>query len=221
MSKIKFHPSEELLVRYVSGSLNPGLTLAVSTHIDMCPRCRAVTEDIQTQMATRELHQSASYSEQAFASMLDEIFASDAPVIKAAKSYQPISFEGKVFNIPRSLGLHAERIGPWSQMQGGLWRAPLEVDDEAQMNLIYMQKNASLPEHTHRGNEATLVLNGVFNDEHDEYRSGDFIFLDQHHQHSPQTSNEGCLTLAYLDAPLQFTSGLARLLNPFSHLFFR
>ncbi|MEC7469201.1 MAG: anti-sigma factor, partial [Pseudomonadota bacterium] len=32
---------------------------------------------------------------------------------------------------------------------------------------------------------------------------------------------EGCLVFSVVDQPLHFTSGLARLLNPFSHLFFR
>ncbi|WP_241971692.1 ChrR family anti-sigma-E factor [Aliidiomarina sanyensis] len=221
MNKIKFHPSEELLVGYASGDLNPALTVVVGTHIDMCPRCRSVAEDIQNHMATRELHQSAPLAEPDLNSMLEHIMASESPIVRSAKVHEQVSLEGKVFKVPRSLGRHVDRLGPWSHMPGGLWRAPLELDADSRMNLIYMQENASLPEHTHRGSEATLVLNGVFNDEHDEYRDGDFIFLDEHKHHSPQTTDEDCLTLAYLDAPLQFTSGLARLLNPFSSLFFR
>ncbi|WP_331458462.1 ChrR family anti-sigma-E factor [Aliidiomarina indica] len=222
MSKIKFHPSEELLVNYVSGQLNAALAVVVGTHLDMCPRCRSVVHDIEVHLATRELHQTSPMAEPELAAMLESILASEAPMV-APKSApeENIILESKSFKVPPSLGRHASRMGPWSKMPGGLWRAPLELNADERMHLIYMQENASVPEHTHRGSEATLVLDGVFSDEHDEYRDGDFIFLDATQQHTPHTTDESCLTLAFLDAPLHFTSGVARLLNPFSSLFFR
>jgi putative transcriptional regulator len=84
-----------------------------------------------------------------------------------------------------------------------------------------MAPGAKVPEHTHKGKEATLVLDGVFNDEKDEYKDGDFVLLDPSKTHTPETQEQDCLTLATLDAPLHFTSGISRLLNPFSSLFFR
>ncbi|TRW50530.1 transcriptional regulator [Aliidiomarina halalkaliphila] len=219
---MKFHPSEELLVNYVSGQLNAALAVVVGTHIDMCPRCRAVVHDIEVHLATRELHQTSPVAEPQLTAMLESILSSEAPAMPERPALQEhVVLESKSFKVPPSLGRHAARMGPWSKMPGGLWRSPLELSAEERMYLIYMQENAKLPEHTHRGNEATLVIDGVFHDEHDEYRDGDFIFLDSDQHHTPHTADESCLTLAFLDAPLHFTSGVARLLNPFSSLFFR
>ncbi|MFI3245974.1 MAG: cupin domain-containing protein, partial [Ferrimonas sp.] len=80
----------------------------------------------------------------------------------------------------------------------------------------------SVPAHTHKGRELTLVLHGGFADEQGHYLQGDFIERDQQHQHQPHTdANEDCLVISALDAPLHFTSGLARMLNPLSNLFFK
>ena len=64
-----------------------------------------------------------------------------------------------------------------------------------------MAPGAKVPEHTHKGQEATLVLDGVFNDEKDEYKDGDFVLLDPSKTHTPETQDQDCLTLATLDAP--------------------
>ena len=77
-------------------------------------------------------------------------------------------------------------------------------------------------EHTHRGTEYTLVIDGEFSDGLEKYDTGDFIYMDGDKTHSPKSdASEGCLVFSIVDQPLHFTSGFARLLNPFSHLFFR
>ena len=88
-------------------------------------------------------------------------------------------------------------------------------------NFIYMEKGGRVPEHTHKGSEITLVLDGEFTDGLSHYDTGDFIIMNDSHVHTPQSdADEGCLVFSIVDQPLHFTSGLARLLNPFSQLFF-
>ena len=132
-----------------------------------------------------------------------------------------IYLEGKRFELPRSLANQIHRIGPWYKMMGNMWRATIHLGTEAAANLIYMDRMATLPEHTHRGTEIQLVLSGSFSDEYGTYSDGDLLVLDQTHQHAPHTADEDCLILAVMEGPLQFTSGISRLLNPFSSLFFR
>jgi putative transcriptional regulator len=73
-----------------------------------------------------------------------------------------------------------------------------------------------LPEHTHRGNEFTLVMAGSFADNAGEYRQGDFILADTHTIHQPKASNDcDCICFAVMDAPLKMTGFFGRLLNPF------
>ena len=98
----------------------------------------------------------------------------------------------------------------------------MDIGGDTVANFIYMEKGGSVPEHTHRGSEMTLVINGEFSDGISEYDTGDFMVMNGEHKHSPSTqADEGCLVFSIVDKPLHFTSGWARLINPFSHLFFK
>ncbi|MDO6566151.1 ChrR family anti-sigma-E factor [Alteromonas sp. 1_MG-2023] len=133
-----------------------------------------------------------------------------------------IELDGKVFTLPRTLQRYIEKTGSWSSLVGKLWQAPVDLGSQGVANFIYMGKGGSVPEHTHRGTEYTLVLNGEFSDGLNSYDSGDFIFMDGQNTHTPRSDHsQGCLVFTIVDQPLHFTSGIARLLNPFSHLFFR
>lgn len=204
------------------------MLMMVGTHVDMCPQCQAQIHDIETHLAqklfgeTDVLRRPSAQPALDEDAMLQAIFnsqAADASTPIAAND--SLYLEGQRFALPPTLARNHQRIGDWSRLPGKLWRAPVRVGGEEMLNLIYMAENAHLPEHTHKGNEATLVVNGVFNDENSEYRDGDFVLLDGNHKHSPATQNEDCLTLAALEGPLHFTTGLSRLLNPFSSLFFK
>jgi len=222
---IKFHPSEQHLVLYAAGELSPAMLMMVGTHVDMCVKCQAHVQDIEQHMAAKLFGETETanivhgFDEQA---MLQTIFSSQLPAGSVAQAANDSLFlEGQRFALPPTLARNSHRIGEWSRLPGKLWRAPVRVGGEEMLNFIYMGEQASLPEHTHKGNEATLVVNGVFNDEHNEYRDGDFMLLDDHHKHSPATQDHDCLTIAALEGPLHFTTGLSRLLNPFSSLFFK
>ncbi|RUO79246.1 ChrR family anti-sigma-E factor [Pseudidiomarina taiwanensis] len=224
---IKSHPSEQLLVGYVAGELTPAMLMVVGTHVDMCPHCQQQVQDIEEQLAQKVMQNSSRVSSQLSIAeadaMLERIFNSQQGIQQpvAHEVNNLISLDGKRFTLPPTLARNSRHIGEWQHMVSHLWRAPVQVDEEQPLNLIYMSEGAQVPEHTHKGQEATVVINGVFHDEFDEYRDGDFILLDGHHKHTPATQAEDCLTLATLDAPMQFTSGISRLLNPFSSLFFR
>ena len=227
---IKSHPSEALLYQYAAGDLSSALSLVVATHIDMCPTCQQNVAELEDELCKHyfgsteaAVAQGARLSQLNTNQMLEAIFASASQeqVNNPLPIENMICLEGKRFNLPPALARNSDRIGPWSHMVGKLWRAPLNVGNDENINLIYMDQGAIVPEHTHKGVEATLVVNGTFNDEKDSYHDGDFILLDAEHKHTPQTHSEDCLTLACLDAPLHFTSGISRLLNPFSSLFFR
>ena len=133
-----------------------------------------------------------------------------------------IELDGRNFVLPRTLQRYKEKTGGWSSLVGKLWQAPVDLGSQGVANFIYMGKGGSVPEHTHRGTEYTLVINGEFSDGLNNYDSGDFIFMDGQNTHTPRSDNtQGCLVFTIVDQPLHFTSGIARLLNPFSHLFFR
>lgn len=241
---IKVHPTDAMLHAYVAGDLNSASGLVVLAHLDMCPHCQRMINEIENELSEDfELHSnSSSLNDVDMQLMLDAIFSSSAPVAansdsetavasharqRSRKAVEPntldnmIYLEGKRFQLPRSLANQKHRIGPWNKMMGNMWRASINLGTEEIANLIYMDRGASVPEHTHKGTELQLIISGSFNDEYGTYSDGDLIMLDHTHQHTPQTRDEDCLILAVMDAPLHFTSGISRLLNPFSSLFFR
>jgi putative transcriptional regulator len=223
---IKSHPTESQLHKFVTGDLSSALSLVVATHVDMCSHCRHMVSALEDEVSEELLAHQATLGNADCQLMLDSIFSSEAPVAGSELSASDssnglITLEGRRFKLPRSLACQQTRIGPWNKMIGKMWRASLNLGTEEVANLIYMAKDTGVPEHTHKGTEATLVIDGTFSDEFGTYNDGDFIMLDGSRQHSPRTMDEDCLILAVLDDPLHFTSGISRLLNPFSSLFFR
>ena len=133
-----------------------------------------------------------------------------------------IELDGRTFTLPRTLHRYIDKTGNWSSLVGKLWQAPVDLGNQGVANFIFMGSGGSVPEHTHRGTEYTLVIDGEFSDGLSRYDTGDFIFMDGEKTHTPKAEGkEGCLVFSIVAQPLHFTSGLARLLNPFSHLFFR
>jgi putative transcriptional regulator len=95
-----------------------------------------------------------------------------------------------------------------------LARTRIQLDEtEIHTNLLHIEPGGSVPEHTHKGFELTVLLEGSFHDDHDKYVKGDFIMLDSSHQHHP-VSPEGCLCYTVANDALHFTQGINKLLNP-------
>jgi putative transcriptional regulator len=231
---IKFHPSSQQIKEFVEGSLTPAVSLLVSAHCDMCKQCQLRIEDETENLAAdmvSEIGEGFDGTAQ-FGDMLSQItqapssLESDARSSKEASSFNEksvtIELDGRTFKLPRTLHRYIDKTGNWSSLVGKLWQAPVDLGNQGVANFIFMGSGGSVPEHTHRGTEYTLVIDGEFSDGLANYDTGDFIFMDGNKTHTPKSdTKEGCLVFSIVDQPLHFTSGLARLLNPFSHLFFR
>jgi putative transcriptional regulator len=222
---ISFHPKYIELQAFSAGNCQPALALMISAHIDMCPQCRNKCVDIQAELADNLLSHpilSEPLSNQ-YISMMSDITRlpavhTPAPIVESSS----IELDGRFFELPRTLKRHVRNTGNWSRLVGKLWQAPVDLGEIGKANFMYMEKGGRVPEHTHKGTEFTLVVNGQYGDGISEYESGDFTIMDSKHKHLPHSqSDEGCLVFTIVDQPLHFTAGIARLLNPFSHLFFK
>ncbi len=224
---IKFHPTPEHLEQFVEGTLSPVESLMISAHCDMCSHCQKKVDALTADLASNELHEAAESYDPDFDLMLANITqqpAAERPskAVMPAKPATTIELDGKTFELPKSLQRLVKKKGNWSSLVGKLWQSPVDLGIDGVANFIYIEKGGTVPEHTHRGSEMTLVINGEFSDGLNDYDSGDLIYMTGEHTHAPRSdAPEGCLVFSVVDQPLHFTSGLARLLNPFSHLFFR
>lgn len=235
---IKFHPSHAQLKAFVKGQLNVNTALLISSHIDMCEQCQQTCQEIEQGLAEEafgigdslisEVVRTSVSNEAALPADLNAMFdqivslpsqTEESSMIHAKTT---IELDGKPFPIPRALKRVVPEQPKWSKLAGKVWHAPVPVGDSENIHFIFMEQGAQVPEHSHRGTEYSLVLDGEFSDEAGRYLTGDFTALNQAHTHRPYTEHgDGCLVLSVVDKPLQFTSGIARLLNPFSHLFFK
>ncbi|MBU2979048.1 ChrR family anti-sigma-E factor [Alteromonas sp. C1M14] len=222
----RFHPEPEHLLQFAQGSLALSESLIIAAHCDMCTRCQQIVHQ-HTSILSAEIFDFPVTGEPdpaRFDSMFEHI--TQLPPLKGKIAPTPaqtsIELDGKRFPLPLTLQRILCKTGSWSGLVGKLWQAPVDLDTTGLATFIYMGRGGTVPEHTHRGTEYTLVLDGEFCDELNRYRTGDFISMSHEHIHSPHSDSlDGCLVFSVLDQPLHFTSGLARLLNPFSHLFFR
>ncbi|AYA65049.1 ChrR family anti-sigma-E factor [Alteromonas sp. RKMC-009] len=235
---INHHPEQNQLSQFVQGSLSPAESFIVSAHCDLCPRCRKIASE-ETSRFAAEVFDFSSLSQdeqlESYSAMLADITqlpATAKPATKAAsvssitakrgRGEKTIELDGQTFELPPTLQRVIHKTGSWSGLVGKLWQAPVDLGYAGVANFIYMGRGGSVPEHTHRGVEYTLVLDGEFHDGKHHYRTGDFLVMDGKDTHAPYSDHiSGCLVFTLLDEPLHFTSGIARLLNPFSHLFFR
>jgi len=222
---ISFHPKFTDLQAFSAGNCDPAMALMISAHVDMCPQCQQDCVDIQTELAGELFSQSSSAGQLSnqyltMMSNITELPIANATVPHADKT--AIELDGKFFELPRTLRRYVKNTGNWSQLVGKLWQAPVDLGDIGKANFMYMEKGGRVPEHTHKGTEMTLVVDGQYGDGIAEYDCGDFTIMDNQHNHLPHSeADDGCLVLTIVDQPLHFTSGIARLLNPFSHLFFK
>lgn len=223
---IKLHPSNEYLQQYVEGQLSPAESLVVAAHCELCEHCSETVHELTVFSAEDSLCISSSDSNVDYSSMIAQICALEGNEpryhYESVTVHPTLEVDGLKFEVPRCLGRFAPDTTKWTKVVGKTWQASVDLGSDISANFIYMEPNANVPEHTHKGNELTLVLNGHFHDGIATYQSGDFVKMNMSNVHAPQTDTDmGCLVFSVIDRPLYFTSGWARLVNPFSHLFFK
>ncbi len=220
---IKHHPTDELLHAFSAGELSSSLSVAISTHTEMCSVCRHQVDRYTQELSNNSFSDAQNVVD--FAANTDD-FILDSSLsdmlsnimedksIERTKLQQAIcvGFGSFKLDLPKSL----RRLNLSKFFKAGkIARARINLDEEpTRTSLLHIQAGGKVPEHTHKGFEITLLLEGFFEDEMGDYVPGDFIILDSKHKHHP-TSKKGCWCLTVVNDSIQFTKGANRLLNPF------
>ncbi|NLS13120.1 transcriptional regulator [Vibrio sp. SM6] len=216
------HPDQELLQAYACGEIDAVMGLVVALHITQCSACRAQVHQLENELASQfEMASDFAFSggdEECLAleAMLDGI--TDLPLMRSEiRIAEPrdVKVNGRSFPLPKPLWPFADKLSEWRSYGGKVFSAEVMLEETARVNLIYIGENVRIPQHTHKGKEATLVLHGGFSDESGHYTAGDLLERDGRHKHSPFTAEgEECLCLTVLTEPMLFT-GVARVFNRF------
>lgn len=223
---IKHHPNEDILKQHMKGTLSPLLSTAVAAHIEMCPKCQNASAIINVELSDEFIADAGESLDQSVdAERIHSLVAEIVALPKdSANSISPhtaanktIRYGSKQFTLPKALQRYSD--SEWAGF-AGVNRARIpESLEKTKGSFYYIEPGANIPEHTHKGNELTLLLDGTFKDKNGTYVPGDFIWLNQNDQHQPITE-KGCLCFVVCDAPLHFTQGASRLLNPIGKLIY-
>lgn len=211
-----FHPSDEFLVAYGAGSLDEATALLVSTHLALCPRCRAEVGRIEALGgAVIEDLPPADMAPDALASILARL---DEPAAAPRSGRSAGGSPGLPSPLRHYLPAGIDAL-PWKRLAAGIEQAVLVQGRGIRARLLRIGAGIMVPEHGHGGMELTLVLQGGFSDLGRDYARGDVAMADPQVVHSPAAEGgEACLCLAVTDAPLKLTGLVGLLVNPFLDL---
>ena len=214
-TSVKHHPDSRLLNEFASGTLPLAQSACVSVHLHFCDRCRRQTQQLQ-QVGAELFHELEP--QEVDDSLLDgllERLDEEAPLTYSHRSSDD---DGPAL-VQRLMTGDYEELA-WKRINSALQIAHLRTGDpEHEFALYHIKAGRSIPRHTHRGTELTLVLEGSFSDEEGFYQQGDFLLRDGEDVHTPTASKTAdCICIGVLDAPITFKPWNYRVLNPFLRL---
>lgn len=207
---IAYHPDKSLLAEYSAGNLDFGPALCVTTHLEHCQQCHRELQGLATLGAVLMENQHVSdVSDDLFDRVLKCIDGESAELVQHAPAKKRMRALDKF--VPQNL----DEV-PWQGIGNNLKSHELDVGDPANLvSLIRMRRGGTVPKHTHKGQEITMVLQGGFSDAHGSYQVGDFVECDSEVNHQPVAhQNEDCICLTSRSAPIKFTGPFMRSLNP-------
>jgi len=138
---------------------------------------------------------------------------------RPASSALPAGIDSAI--IPLPLRHYLEGLDPatqWQPVIGGLDQIVLNVGQHKffKTKLLRIRGGAAMPQHSHDGDELTLVLQGAFGDEGGHFARGDLAMTDDHVDHRPVADiGIDCICLTVTTDNLRLTGPFMRFLNPF------
>ncbi len=211
------HIDEALLMDYAAGATSEPESLIIATHLALCPQCRDMVrrmEDVGGALLDEVAPEAVS--DDALASVMARIEgeAPPAPVVERP------ALDDDAIRVPEPLrsylGGGLDSVN-WQRTMRGLhvFEVPTGRPD-LKTRLLKIKAGTPMPEHTHHGQEYTLVLTGGYSDERGHFVRGDIDITDDSVQHTPVAdADEDCICLTVTQAPLKLTGRFGRLLNPF------
>lgn len=206
------HPAEEFLLQYASGAATEPFALLIATHLAYCTTCRTVVA--QAESIGGALLDSLE-SAPADSSSLER----DIAEILQRAARQPETRSRATPQLASPLGAYLSDLNnvDWRALGPGIQHCVLAKDrDGAVARLLRIAPGRRVFEHSHGGNELTLVLEGSYRAGHAQFRCGDVECADETVTHRPIADpGTTCICLAVTDRPLRFNNPLGRLMQRF------
>lgn len=213
---IHHHPDDSTVLAYAAGSVTEGFSLVLSAHMESCARCRerlaeaeALGGELLADLAPVEMP----------AGGFAEVWESVQAVPMTAEPAKPPRQSANP-DLPAVLAPYLD-----SGLDSLTWRSLVPsirqhvvagVDSgRGSVRLLSIAPGVTIPHHTHKGGELTLVLRGSYVDEIGRFQSGDLADLDPSVHHQPVAdTDEPCICLIATDDRLRFSGVFSRMLQP-------
>lgn len=179
-------PSDEILMKYASGVLDPAMRLLVERHLEMWPESRprlAVWQE---------------YGGHA-------LEAEDGVALTAGSLDRALARIGMAHTeVAARLSLPAVDTLAWRWAGPGRAIANIDVPGSAYKTYaLRIGPGKAMLQHSHDAEEWTLIVQGSFRDESGEYSAGAFIEEDNDTNHRPvATGSTDCICFAVMSGPL-------------------
>lgn len=214
----RLHPDLDLMTEYAAGFLPLAQSACVFAHLENCEHCqRLVGELSEVGAALFENLDPVPVGD----TQLDAVLArlDEEPPLQYVSTAAEKAPDGLPTLLQRLMQGDFSDLS-WKSVGKSLRISYLQTGDPRhELALYHIKAGGRVPEHGHRGNEMTLILQGGYSDADGSYHEGDFIFRKPGDVHAPTAlQSEDCICVAVLDAPLRFTNWKFRWMNPFLKL---
>ena len=183
-------PSDDILLKYASGVLDPGIRLLVDVYLARTPAAASRLAIFEA-FAGEELP-SAPPTDLTAGSL-------DRALARIAGAAQPPA------PAPRAIDNLADiPHGRWRWAGRGTKIASVPVPDaRTRVFLLRIAPGRAMLDHGHAGREFTLILEGAYRDETGSYSAGSFIEESGDAQHRPEVEGDAdCLCLIAMEGTL-------------------
>lgn len=208
------HPPEEYLIDLAAGAASEGVKLLLETHLALCSPCQTVRADLE-QVGGILLEEEGA----ATPSPMPELGALRAPAVRLARPALPVAAGNVPAPLRSFIGASFEALA-WRTVWPGVQELPVPgIDRREGLKLLRIRQGMALPNHTHEGDELTLVLQGGYRDATGHYQVGDIALANERINHQPKADwGDACICLTAVERPLRFNGLIARTV---SRLFLR
>ncbi len=220
-----FHPSDNTLLEYSSGSLDWALSICVAAHMQFCPQCKTKVVQFNSIGGNALVECEPVKVESASFDMLmkrinNDSSAEGVKVETSSNTQQGADdFDERIKSLPKVVQKLIPKDKPlkWSFVSPSLRSAQLETgQDHYEVCFHKIKRGGRVVEHDHRGMEVTLVLEGSFSDSEGNYKPGDYIVKHPGETHRPiAAQDQDCLCLSIMEAPVKVAGLMGKVVNPF------
>lgn len=206
---------DDLLAGYACGATTPGMALLIATHLTQAPEARHRVHEFEriagVLLAAEPPAELPDTALDRTLAAIERDIAPEAAEQKATPVCGPLPRP-----VAAQIGIDFDLI-PWKLRLPGVSTYEFGgfADDDGVV-LLRARPGASVPQHTHHGFEATLVMQGRLLDRDVEYLAGDVCVNDEDDDHRPRVvGDETCYCLIVQQGSLHFTGRFSRILNLF------